>query len=53
MLAYLVSVPHFYVSWGGTDGRRMIRKTPSVTGRQERPVHLHNTRLFSCTASFM
>src|SRR5260221_4133210 len=49
MLAYLVSVPQ-NVSWGGTDGRPIISKHTSVTGRLDHPVHLYNARLFSCSA---
>jgi len=34
----------------GTDGRPIICKTTSVTGRHDHPVHLYNARLFACSA---
>ena len=37
----------------GTDGRLMIRKKTSVTGRQERPVHLQCVWLLSCSVPFL
>jgi hypothetical protein len=36
----------------GTDGRRMIAKTTSVTGRHKEPIRLQNAWLFSYVASF-
>jgi len=33
----------------GTDGRPIIRKHTSVTGRLDHPVHLYNAQLFSCS----
>src|SRR6266700_1145517 len=36
-LAQVVSVSRS-PSWNGTDGRLMIRKTPSVTGRYKQPI---------------
>jgi len=41
----VVTIPK--VGESGTDGRRMISKTTSVTDRQERPVRLQSTWLFS------
>jgi hypothetical protein len=34
----------------GTDGRPIIRKTPSVTGSHQRPVPMQGAGLFSCAA---
>ena len=45
---FLYSINSLY----GADGRPMIRKTPSVTGRHNRPVRLQNAWLFSCGVSF-
>jgi hypothetical protein len=36
----------------GTDGRPIICKKTSVTGRHDRPVRLQSARLFSCRVSF-
>jgi hypothetical protein len=45
-----VTIPK--VGESGTDGRRMIPKMPSVTGRHDRPVHHQRVLLFSCGMSF-
>jgi len=34
----------------GTDGRPLICKPTSVTGRLDHPVHLSNAQLFACSA---
>jgi hypothetical protein len=48
-LAAFVGVPQT-VSWGGTDGRPVIRKKTGVTGRLDHAVHLSNALLFACSA---
>ncbi len=46
-----VTIPK--VGESGTDGRPMIPKTPSVTGRHDRPVRLQSVWLFSyCISCF-
>ncbi len=42
----VVTIPK--VGESGTDGRRMIPKTPSVTGRQKKPDLLAQESFFSC-----
>ena len=45
-----VTIPK--VGESGTDGRLMICKKTSVTGRHERPVLFQSAGLFSCFVSF-
>jgi len=46
----VVTIPK--VGESGTDGRRMIPKTPSVTDRHDRPVRHQCAWLFSSGVSF-
>ncbi len=46
-----VTIPK--VGESGTDGRPIIRKKPSVTGRHDEPVRPQRACLFSCSVSFI
>lgn len=52
LLQIISFIAHYINSIYDTDGRRVIPKKPSETGRQDRPVRLQNVWLFSYCVSF-